>query len=395
MIPASSDAATPSVSLRTGFLRSYDRDPSAVAVEVAGESISYGDLHDAAPRLATALGALDARAADEDPETRPPLTAVFGQRSRGVVEGMLGALFRGDGYVPLNPTLPIERTRGMLERSGCRAVVLDEHGEKQILEVAEPIATPLLLVLPHREDVEELAAALPHHRVIGAGELSNAGDHSGHWQPAPVDPDAIAYLLFTPGSTGQPKGVGVAHRNVDAFLTSMAERYSITPQDRLSQTFELTFDLSVFDLFLAWESGARVCMPTQTQKMLPGKYVNESGITVWFSVPSTAVLMSKLRMLTSPTPTRRSGGASSAGRRSPSSSSRASPPPPPRTRRSRISTARPSSRSPARAIDGTRSGVPPRASSVSSRSATPTRAWRRSSSTKTSRSWSPARPASS
>ena len=280
-------------SLRTGFLLSHDQSPNAVAVEVAGESLSYADLYQRAAAIAVTLEQQDARGANANPDERPALTAVFGQRSTAVVTGILGILFRGDGYVPLNPTFPTDRTRSMLERSGCRAIVVDENAEKQIVEVVTGIETPLLIIFPERTDVSELKAALPNHQVLGTHDLESAKE----WTPADVDPNGIAYLLFTSGSTGIPKGVMVAHRNVNAFLDAMAERYAVTPDDRLSQTFELTFDLSVFDLFLAWECGARVCIPTQAQKMLPAKYIQDSGITIWFSVPSTAVMMSKLRML--------------------------------------------------------------------------------------------------
>lgn len=280
-------------SLRTGFLHSHDQSPNAVAVEVAGESLSYADLYQRAAAIAVTLEQQDARGANANPDERPALTAVFGQRSTAVVTGILGILFRGDGYVPLNPTFPTDRTRSMLERSGCRAIVVDENAEKQIVEVVTGIETPLLIIFPERTDVSELKAALPNHQVLGTHDLESAKE----WTPADVDPNGIAYLLFTSGSTGIPKGVMVAHRNVNAFLDAMAERYAVTPDDRLSQTFELTFDLSVFDLFLAWECGARVCIPTQAQKMLPAKYIQDSEITIWFSVPSTAVMMSKLRML--------------------------------------------------------------------------------------------------
>lgn len=280
-------------SLRTGFLHSHDQSPNAVAVEVAGESLSYADLYQRAAAIAVTLEQRDARGANANPDERPALTAVFGQRSTAVVTGILGILFRGDGYVPLNPTFPTDRTRSMLERSGCRAIVVDKNAEKQIVEVVTGIETPLLIIFPERTDVSELKAALPNHQVLGTHDLESAKE----WAPADVDPNGIAYLLFTSGSTGIPKGVMVAHRNVNAFLDAMAERYAVTPNDRLSQTFELTFDLSVFDLFLAWECGARVCIPTQAQKMLPAKYIQDSEITIWFSVPSTAVMMSKLRML--------------------------------------------------------------------------------------------------
>jgi amino acid adenylation domain-containing protein len=223
----------------------------------------------------------------------PALTAVLAQRSSVACAGILAALFRGHGYVPLNPGFPPERTRQMLERSGCRGLVVDESGAKRLPEVLAGVTTPLLIVLPHLDDVSALASSLPAHTVVGRGDL--AADPPLALDPA--DPNAVAYLLFTSGSTGIPKGVMVAHRNVAPFVDTMIERYAIDEHDRFSQTFDLTFDLSVFDLFVAWERGARVCVPTQAQKMLPQKYIKESELTIWFSVPSTGALMNKLRML--------------------------------------------------------------------------------------------------
>jgi non-ribosomal peptide synthetase component F len=89
----------------------------------------------------------------------------------------------------------------------------------------------------------------------------------------------------------------VAHRNVTAFLEAMLARYAPTPEDRFSHTFDLTFDLSVFDLFMAWGSGACLCCPSAQEKALPGRYLARSELTFWFSVPSMGAMMSKLRML--------------------------------------------------------------------------------------------------
>src|SRR5205814_9542462 len=64
--------------------------------------------------------------------------------------------------------------------------------------------------------------------------------------------------------------------------------------DRVSQTFDLTFDLSAHDMFVAWQSGACVCCPSQKQLIKPGAFLNDSRLTIWFSVPSTAVFMRRL-----------------------------------------------------------------------------------------------------
>ena len=221
------------------------------------------------------------------------MTGVFGHRSVTAYASVLAGLLRGHGYVPFNPSFPTERTRSMLIRSDCRSIIVDAHGARQLDELLAGIDYALLLLLPECEDVSALAAHWPRHRFLGTRDLRDTGTMAR----APVDPNGIAYLLFTSGSTGHPKGVMVAHRNVTHFVDAMAERYAVTEQDRFSQTFDLTFDLSAFDMFVAWERGACLCCPTQAQKLFPGKYITEGGITIWFSVPSTAVLMSRLHML--------------------------------------------------------------------------------------------------
>ncbi len=175
----------------------------------------------------------------------------------------------------------------------CRSVIVDAGSESQLDGLLCSTSIPVVIICPDRADVTELAAKFPAHRIIGASQLAVAEQ----WSPVDVAADSIAYLLFTSGSTGRPKGVMVSHANVLHYLDCVIKRYGFTSNDRVSQTFDLTFDLSAHDLFVAWEAGACVCCPTQKESIKPGAFINDARLTVWFSVPSTAVFMRRFGVL--------------------------------------------------------------------------------------------------
>jgi amino acid adenylation domain-containing protein len=281
-----SDATDSPRLLWAGFLRSCERFPTRGAIDVGGREVTYQQLAYGAKRVAATLQA----AAEAD---AIPLTAVFVYRSETAYAAVLGALMAGHGYVPLNRTFPIDRTRLMLERSMCRSVIVDAGSEPQLENLLRGTVIPLVIICPDRGDVTEPAAKFPAHRFIGANELADAE----HWCPVDVAVDSVAYLLFTSGSTGQPKGVMVSHANVRHYVDCVTKRYGFASNDRVSQTFDLTFDLSAHDMFVAWETGACVCCPTQKQSIKPGAFINDARLTVWFSVPSTALFMRRFGVL--------------------------------------------------------------------------------------------------
>jgi amino acid adenylation domain-containing protein len=271
--------------LWTGFLQARAKFPDRAAIDVGGQQVTYDELANVAMRVAATI--------QTETSGGVPLTAVFVYRSATAYAAVLGALMAGHGYVPLNPTFPVERTRLMLGKSMCRSVIVDKGSEAQLDALLPGIATSLLVVCPDRSDVAELAAKFPAHRIVGAKDLLSAE----RWRPTNVDSNSMAYLLFTSGSTGQPKGVMVSHRNVLNYLDSVVPRYGINEEDRCSQTFDMTFDLSVHDMFVTWEKGACLCCPTYKALIKPGAFIVDAALTVWFSVPSIAVFMKKLGML--------------------------------------------------------------------------------------------------
>ncbi|MGH8013539.1 MAG: AMP-binding protein [Candidatus Binataceae bacterium] len=272
--------------LWSGFMRASADFPLRPALRVQGNTLTYAALREMASRIAATLQ-LDASNSDS------PLSAVFAYRSPVAFAGVLGSLLAGKGYVPLNRTFPLERTLAMLQRCECRSVVADAESFPQLESRLARIQTSLLIVLPETANTGELRQRWPRHRFVGAAEMAQAKD----WREPTVAPDAIAYLLFTSGSTGVPKGVVVAQRNVVSFVEYMVERYQITESDRLSQTFDLTFDLSAFDMFVAWERGALLCCPSRKALISPGRFIRDNELSVWFSVPSIIAFMKRLGQL--------------------------------------------------------------------------------------------------
>ena len=268
--------------LVSGFLCASQKFPARPALEVAGQRLTYGGLE----RIAASFAATLTR---HVPSVEPPLTAVFAYRSVTAFAGVLAALFRGHGYVPLNRTFPPERTRLMLHCAGCKAIIVDAGSQEQLEAILPGIEEKVVLLLPDAEDVRSLAARWPQHVFLKGSDLEPAGK----WSPPTISKDAIAYVLFTSGSTGTPKGVMISHRNVLHYVDYVTRRYAISEFDRVSQNFDMTFDLSAHDMFVAWERGACVCCPGQKEMIKPGRFIKEAQLTIWFSVPSTAVFMKR------------------------------------------------------------------------------------------------------
>jgi amino acid adenylation domain-containing protein len=272
--------------LCSGFLRSAQRFPQRPAIAAEGKVLTYEALYELSCRIAATIQGC--------PEfSATPLTGVFAYRSTTAFAGVLGALLAGNGYVPLNRTFPEGRTQVMFERSESRSLVVDTKGLPQLNGLLEGARERVLVILPDVSDVSEFQTRWLRHRFVGVDGLQP----SAAWREASAEPDSLAYLLFTSGSTGTPKGVAVAPRNVLSFVDYMVERYEVTENDRLSQMFDMTFDLSAFDMFVAWERGACVCCPTQKELIKPDSYITKSNLTMWFSVPSTAVFMKQLGLL--------------------------------------------------------------------------------------------------
>ncbi|HYF63322.1 MAG TPA: amino acid adenylation domain-containing protein [Herpetosiphonaceae bacterium] len=271
--------------LHGGFLYHAQRAPEALALTVGDQAWTYAKLADTARRWAMAL----LRHLPRPPQR----VGVFAYRSTVSYAGVLASLFAGAAFVPLNRHFPIERTCAMIDQADLDALIIDPGSLAQFRQLAGQLQrVPPCILIPENDAADlqmddPFIADRTYLRQCDPLERLPARSASEH-----------AYLLFTSGSTGRPKGVPISHANVLSFIKTNQQRYRITPDDRLTQTFDQTFDLSVFDLFMAWNHGATVCSMPAIQLLAPFRFLRDHGITVWFSVPSVAALLRKQGLLT-------------------------------------------------------------------------------------------------
>ncbi len=262
--------------LQQNLTRTTERHPEACALVMGGSRVSYGGLEQSTNQLARQLRAVGCRKGDRIGLIMP--------KSPTVIASILGILKADCTYVPLDPSSPPSRLKTMIRT--C---------EPSCLLAAGSVA-PLLDALCSEENVcRSLAIGWMGSDKVVANHFAprfSWADVSG-FSTQPVDyqntEDDSAYILFTSGSTGAPKGVVITHANVAHFVRWAVDYFGVCSGDRISGHPPLHFDLSVFDIFGALASGAELHLVPPELNLLPHKladFIRQAELTQWFSVPS-------------------------------------------------------------------------------------------------------------
>jgi amino acid adenylation domain-containing protein len=264
--------------------------PDKEAIAFKDETMTYAELDRESSKLAHGLLEIGIE--------RGERVGIYLDRCIASIVGAFGVLKAGATYIPIDPLCPPGRLSYILNKCGIKYLITSKEKTANIERVLPAIGSlEYILVMNGFGSVLQLTGTA---KLIGWQEIRAAAREDVPCANA-IDSD-LAYILFTSGSTGNPKGVMLSHLNSLTFVNSAHDFFRITMHDRFSNICPLHFDMSVFDLFVAFKAGATVVIIPETTAVFPVKLaevIAKNRISVWNSVPSALSLLATYKGLDS------------------------------------------------------------------------------------------------
>lgn len=258
-----------------GFLlKEFDNYLKIDALKVAEKTLTYASVRELSLDLASVL---------LNTAKKSQTIGIVGQRTISTYIALLGILSSGSSFTPINPKYNSSRIKSTLIGANIKILVGDEAD----------------IVLLNQDDLDGIETIFwlrdGKYLKTSFRQESYAKDEKINpiIEPIKVKGSDLAYINFTSGSTGLPKGVMVSHDNVRAFINNMAELYDLPLGFRASQTFDLSFDPSVSDILFTWFMGGTLCVVPEHELLIPTEFIIREKINFWNSVPSIANFMLK------------------------------------------------------------------------------------------------------
>jgi len=255
------------------------RRPDAEAVRLLDQTLTYGALEKLSNQLAHALIKTGVVPGDR--------IGIYLHKSPAAIASIFGVMKTGACYVPVDQSAPGLRVVEIARQCNFRALITSSSLYQKLGATLND-ECPMVGIFFVDQPPD---AALPVPVFTFADSL--AGYPTGPPAVEVIDQD-LAYILFTSGSTGSPKGVMLSHLNALTFVNWGVETFGITSQDRLANHAPFNFDLSVFDIFAAIKVGAAISLVPEGLSAFPvqlSAFIQNQKITVWYSVPTVLTLL--------------------------------------------------------------------------------------------------------
>ncbi len=256
------------------FEAQVQKTPDAIALVYEEQEMTFQEVNGKANQLAWMLMSSGVQ--------RNTPVGIFVDRSCCTVIGILAVLKAGGAYVPLDPGYPEDRIAYILAHSGAKWLLTENRYLQSVAAFAHAEGVQIINLSPVKEQTAVSQKYLADYEDELSCENPRTGSHGSDWM----------YIMYTSGSTGKPKGVLVTHSNVLNFMAWSIGELQLQPKDALLLVTSISFDISVFEIFAALLSGARLCIVSMEHLKDTGRllaYMEARHITIWHSVPSLMV----------------------------------------------------------------------------------------------------------
>ncbi|PDX99224.1 non-ribosomal peptide synthetase [Bacillus pseudomycoides] len=234
------DEQYPDITIHDWFEDQVLNRPNEIAVTYQNKKVTYKELNNMANRLA--------RVILEKSQSKNPVIGIMAERSVELIVGIFAILKTGSAYLPLNDLDPIERKKAILHDSNMELLLVSETVKQNL-----------------HADLKAISLPIKDERYL---------NYSSENLGLLVESTNLAYILYTSGSTGNPKGVMIEHRSVINRINWMQKAYQLNSEDVILQKTPTTFDVSVWELFWWYFNGASVCMLPSGEERNPEKIIN-------------------------------------------------------------------------------------------------------------------------
>jgi amino acid adenylation domain-containing protein len=262
--------------------------PNKEAIVFKDQSMTYSELERETNKLAYSLTRIGME--------RGGRIGIYMSRCINSIVGAFGILKAGATYVPIDPMCPPSRLSYIINK-GAIKFLLTSREKLTSIERAFPENSPIENILI-MNGLDPGSGSPGSTKLIDWQEIRESAGGEAPFTNT-IDSD-LAYILFTSGSTGNPKGVMISHLNSLTFVNSAHDFFQIKMDDRFSNICPLHFDMSVFDLFVAFKAGACVVIVPEDVSIFPSRlaeFIDKNKISVWNSVPSALSLLANLTNL--------------------------------------------------------------------------------------------------
>jgi amino acid adenylation domain-containing protein len=262
--------------------------PDKEAIAFKGDTITYAELEMESNKLAHILSRIGVE--------RGEPVGIHMNRCIASIVGVFGILKSGATYVPIDPQCPPGRLSYITYKCGI-SFLITSRDKLKIIDQVFPADSPLKSIIV-MNGLDSSSGLRGSSELIDWQEIRDAA--RGDAPSAKTIGSDLAYILFTSGSTGNPKGVMLSHLNSLSFINSAHDFFGITMNDRFSNICPLHFDMSIFDLFVAIKAGATVVIIPETSAVFPVKLaevIAKNKISIWNSVPSALSLLATYKNL--------------------------------------------------------------------------------------------------